>query len=79
MDFQTKNLLIFENNFYTSHLNSLHLFIKNLLRDIVYAWFQANCSSTSGAYGLSDTIEKYDIDVLCLNETFEKDKNRLFY
>jgi hypothetical protein len=27
---------------------SLHLFIKNLLRDIVYAWFQANCSSTSG-------------------------------
>ena len=38
-----------------------------------------NCQSFKTAYGLSDTIEKYDIDVLCLNETFEKDKNRLFY
>ena len=37
-----------------------------------------NCQSFKTAYGLSDTIEKYDIDVLCLNETFEKDKNRLF-
>ena len=38
-----------------------------------------NCQSFKTAYGLSDTIEKYDIDVLCLNETFEKDNNRLFY
>ena len=30
-----------------------------------------NCQSFKTAYGLSDTIEKYDIDVLCLNETFE--------
>jgi hypothetical protein len=41
--------------------------------------FFINCQSFKTAYGLSDTIEKYDIDVLCLNETFEKDKNRVFY
>jgi hypothetical protein len=29
-----------------------------------------NCQSFKTAFGLSDTIEKYD------NETFEKDKNR---
>ena len=28
-----------------------------------------NCQLFKTAYGLSDTIEKYDIDVLCLNET----------
>lgn len=38
-----------------------------------------NCQSFKTAYGLSDTIEKYDIDVLCLNETFEYDKNHVFY
>jgi len=34
-----------------------------------------NCQSFKTAYGLSDTIEKYNIDILCLNETFENDKN----
>jgi hypothetical protein len=38
-----------------------------------------NCQLFKTAYGLADTIEKYDIDVLCLNETFEKDKNRVLY
>ena len=41
--------------------------------------FFINCQSFKTTYGLSDTIEKYDIDVLCLNETFEKDKNRVLY
>ena len=38
-----------------------------------------NCQSFKTAYRLSDTIEKYNIDVLCLNETFEKNNNCLFY
>ncbi|CAC5403647.1 unnamed protein product [Mytilus coruscus] len=34
-----------------------------------------NCHSFNTAYGLSNTIEKYDIDILCLNETFENTNN----
>ncbi|VDI25108.1 Hypothetical predicted protein [Mytilus galloprovincialis] len=34
-----------------------------------------NCQSFNTAYGLNSTIEKYDVDILCLNETFENTNN----
>ncbi len=37
--------------------------------------FFINCQSFRTAQGLSDIIDKYDVDIMCLNETFENSKN----
>lgn len=38
-----------------------------------------NCQSFKTAYGINDIVDKYDIDLLCLNETFENTNNPVRY